>query len=89
LFGGGIAVSEDGNTLAISSAGDIVTSTLKGSAYIFSKGGNFTYTQNGPKLYNSAFTTSFTNTIALSADGKVLATAGFQPTCALLVYISL
>jgi hypothetical protein len=89
VFGGGIAVSEDGNTVAISSVSDIVTSTLKGSAYIFSKGGNFTYTQNGPKLYNSAFTTSFTNTIALSADGKVLATAGFQPTCALLVYISL
>ena len=92
-FGGGIEVSDDGYTVAIASNDDIITSTLKGSAYIFSKSENFTYTQNGPKLYNSTLTTSFTSTVALSADGKVLATSGFildpDRTSFLLVYISL
>lgn len=92
-FGGGIEVSEDGNTIAVSSIFDIISSTLKGSSYIFSKSENFTYTQNGPKLYNSGLSTSFTNTVALSADGKVLATSGFilnpDRTTFLLVYISL
>lgn len=88
-FGGGIEVSEDGYTVAISSSGDIINSTLKGSTYIFSKSENFTFTQNGAKLYNSAFTTAFSNTVALSGNGKVLATAGLTPTPALLVYISL
>lgn len=93
IFGGGIEVSDDGYTVAIASIADIITSTLKGSAYIFSKSENFTYTQNGPKLYNSGLSTSFTNTVALSADGKVLATSGFilnpDRTSFLLVYISL
>jgi len=79
LFGAGVGVSDDENTVAISCPTDITNPSINGSVYIFSKTGNYTYTQNGPKLCNSQYSTMFTNTIALSGDGKVLATSGYLP----------
>lgn len=84
-FGGSIAVSADGNTLAIGAAGEDSSATgvggnqadntasSAGAVYVFSRTGA-TWTQQAyVKASNTAASDVFGNSVALSGDGDTLA----------------
>ncbi len=79
-FGGAIALSADGNTLAIASAAESSASTEAdnsapgaGAVYIFARTGT-TWTQQAyVKASNPATQDTFGTSVALSADGSTLA----------------
>ena len=71
--GGGIAISADGNTLAVGGPKD---NSLAGATWIFIRSGN-SWAQQGDKLVGTGATgISAQGTVALSADGNTLAVGG-------------
>ena len=74
-FGGSIALSDDGLTLAAGATNNDSTGNSSGSVRIFSYNGNNNgqWTQTGRDLDGVAGSDLFGTSVALSADGKVVA----------------
>jgi hypothetical protein len=70
----GVALSADGNTVAVGGSTD---NTCIGATWIFTRSGN-TWTQQGSKLVGTGYTGTSRqgSSVALSADGSVLVVGG-------------
>ena len=77
VFGVAVAISDDGNTLAIGAAGDDVGSVAdKGSATVFVRKGNDWSLQSVLTDDNGAAKANFGSSVSLSSDGNTLAVGG-------------
>jgi WD40 repeat protein len=77
VFGVSVAISDDGNTVAIGAAGDDVGSVSdKGSASVFVRKGTEWSAQQVLVDDNGAAKANFGSSVSLSSDGNTLAVGG-------------
>ena len=77
VFGVSVAISDDGNTVAVGAAGDDVGSVSdKGSASVFVRKGTEWSAQQVLVDDNGAAKANFGSSVSLSSDGKTLAVGG-------------
>ena len=76
-FGTSVALSIDGNTLAIGAQCEGTGFDYSGAAYVFRRSGTTWSQQKYLKAPNAAFSTYYGNSIALSGDGATLAVGAY------------
>jgi len=75
-FGTSVALSADGNTLAVGAIGESTTAGNSGAVFIFDYDTNTGWSQQTRlKAANAGVNDNFGNAVALSADGRTLAVA--------------
>lgn len=90
LFGFSVALSGDGNTLAVSALGEASSATgingdqsnntafVSGAVYVFTRAGGIWSQQAYIKASNTEFSDQFGYSLALSNDGNTLAVSSFR-----------
>jgi WD40 repeat protein len=77
VFGVSVAISDDGNTVAVGAAGDDIGSVSdKGSASVFVRKGTEWSAQQALVDDNGAAKANFGSSVSLSSDGNTLAVGG-------------